>query len=73
LNSNRIRYDLKLNKFLQVSYVLYAQPDTKADIIVQRITKDELEIFAVTKQTIIYFYLSFVSSKRLQNYSNSNV
>jgi len=33
-------------------------------VIVQRITKDKLETFAITKQTI--FFLSFVPSKRLK-------
>jgi len=41
-------------------YVLqaYAQPDSKfrPDVIVQRIIKDKLEIFAITKETIIYFF-----------------
>jgi len=59
--------------FNAINYVLYAQPDSKvrSDVRVQRITKDKLEIFAITKQTIIF--LSFVFIKRLKNYSNNNV
>jgi len=63
-----------ISKLLQVSYVLYAQSDLKvtSDVIVRRTTKDELETFAIMKQTIIFF-LSFVSSKCLKNSSNNNV
>jgi len=51
-----------ISSILQVSCVLCPQPYSKlrSDIIVQWI--DKMDIFAFTKQTIIYFFLSFVSS-----------
>ena len=58
LNNNRIKSTISYYfYFLPVSYGLYAQPDSKVryDVIVQRITKDKLEIFAITKHAIISF------------------